>query len=116
VLPRLWSLDAITRILLQPLSGACVLLLMIGWPLTVLLLVPLTEVMVMMADLGWLEALQLMAQGSRLDPNWVPAPLVHGDDARPLTVAVFKHHAADDVDPSVREAAHGRPTRDGALP
>ena len=49
-------------------------------------------------------ALQVMAQGSVLDPNWVPAPLVHGDDARPLKVAVFKHHAAYDVDPSVREA------------
>ena len=49
-------------------------------------------------------ALQVMAQGSVLDPNWVPAPLVHGGDARPPKVAVFKHHPAYDVDPSVREA------------
>jgi len=58
VLPLLWSLDAVTRMpLLQPLSGACVLLLMLGWPLTVLLLVPVTGVMVLMADLSWPEAL-----------------------------------------------------------
>jgi uncharacterized membrane protein len=59
LLPLLWSLDALTgQPLLQPLSGVCVLLLMLGWPLTVLLLVPVTAVMVLMADLGWAAALQ----------------------------------------------------------
>ena len=58
VLPLLWSLDALTGMpLLQPLSGACVLLLMLGWPLTVLLLVPVTAVMALLADVGWLGAL-----------------------------------------------------------
>lgn len=57
-LPLLWSLDAITGMpLLQPLSGVCVLLLMLGWPLTVLLLMPVVAVMVLMADLAWLDAL-----------------------------------------------------------
>lgn len=57
-LPLLWSLDAITGMpLLQPLSGVCVLLLMLGWPLTVLLLVPVVGLMALMADLAWLDAL-----------------------------------------------------------
>ncbi len=41
LLPLLWSLDAGTAApLLQPLSGVCILLLMLGWPLTVLALLP----------------------------------------------------------------------------
>jgi uncharacterized membrane protein len=43
--------------LLQPLSGACVLLLMLGWPLAVLMLVPVIGVMMLMADLAALDAL-----------------------------------------------------------
>ena len=52
-------------------------------------------------------ALQVMAQGSPLDPQWVPAPLVYDDGAdgadaaAPLRVAVFKRHAAYDADPGV---------------
>lgn len=49
-------------------------------------------------------ALQVMAQGSPLDPNWVPAPLDYADTQRPLRVAVFKRHAAYDVDPTVTAA------------
>ncbi len=56
-LPLLWSLDAITNMpLLQPLSGACVLLLMLGWPLTVLMLVPVTAVIAGLADVSLLDA------------------------------------------------------------
>ena len=36
--------------LLQPLSGGCVLLLMLGWPLTVLMLAPVTAVIALLAD------------------------------------------------------------------
>jgi uncharacterized membrane protein len=37
VLPLLWAIDHHVRVpLLQPLSGACLLLLMAGWPLAVL--------------------------------------------------------------------------------
>lgn len=58
VLPLLWSLDATTGMpVLQPLSGACVLLLMLGWPLTVLLMVPVAALMVGVADLAALDAL-----------------------------------------------------------
>lgn len=47
-------------------------------------------------------ALQVMAQGSPLDPQWVGAPLEHADlHQRPLKVAVFKRHAAFEADPSV---------------
>ena len=57
-LPLLWSLDATTGMpVLQPLSGVCVLLLMLGWPLAVLMLVPVVAVMMLMADLGALDAL-----------------------------------------------------------
>lgn len=50
-------------------------------------------------------ALQVMAQGSPLDPNWVDAPLQRPDTfTRPLRVAVFGQHAAHDVHPSVRQA------------
>lgn len=56
-LPLLWSLDAITHMpLLQPLSGACVLLLMLGWPLTVLMLVPVTALIALLADVTLLDA------------------------------------------------------------
>lgn len=58
VLPLLWSLDAVTGMpLLQPLSGVCVLLLMLGWPLAVLLLVPVLGLMLLMTDLPALDAL-----------------------------------------------------------
>lgn len=46
-------------------------------------------------------ALQVMAQGSALDPQWVDAPLAYADSGRPLKVAVFKRHAAFDADPTV---------------
>ncbi len=60
-LPLLWSLDAVSGMpVLQPLSGVCILLLMLGWPLTVLMLVPVAAVMVLMADLSLADALHRM--------------------------------------------------------
>ena len=49
-------------------------------------------------------ALQVMAQGSPLDPQWVPAPLAYSDSAVPTRVAVFRQWAHSPVDPSVRDA------------
>ena len=49
-------------------------------------------------------ALQVMAEGSPLDPQWTPAPLVYPDTQRPLRVAMFKRHASYDVDPTVSAA------------
>ena len=46
-------------------------------------------------------ALQVMAQGSPLDPQWVPAPLDFTDSDEPTRVAMFKRHAAFDADPTV---------------
>ena len=49
-------------------------------------------------------ALQVMAQGSPLDPQWVPAPLAYSDSAAPTRVAVFRQWAHSPVDPGVRAA------------
>jgi len=58
LLPLLWSLDSTTAApLLQPLSGVCVLLLMLGWPLTVLALLPVGAVMWLMTGLDAAGAL-----------------------------------------------------------
>ena len=46
-------------------------------------------------------ALQVMAQGSPLDPQWAPVPLDFADSRRPTRVAVFKRHAGFDADPTV---------------
>lgn len=52
LLPLLWSLDSTTASpLLQPLSGVCILLLMLGWPLTVLTLLPVALVMALLSGL-----------------------------------------------------------------
>jgi uncharacterized membrane protein len=52
LLPLLWSLDSTTASpLLQPLSGVCLLLLMVGWPLTVLALLPVAAVMALASNL-----------------------------------------------------------------
>ena len=49
-------------------------------------------------------ALQVMAQGSPLDPQWVPAPLEFADAREPTRVAVFRSWANSYVDPSVSAA------------
>ena len=49
-------------------------------------------------------ALEVMAQASPFDPQWVPAPLSHADSAAPRRVAMFKRHAAFDVDATVSAA------------
>ena len=46
-------------------------------------------------------SLRVMAQGSPLDPQWVPAPLDFADGHKPTRVAMFKRHAAYDADPTV---------------
>jgi uncharacterized membrane protein len=58
-LPVLWSLDRFAGIsLLQPLSGSCLLMLMLGWPLTMLMLVPVAVLMTVGAEMSALDALQ----------------------------------------------------------
>lgn len=54
-------------------------------------------------------ALQVMSQGTPLDPQWVPAPLEYADSATPTRVALFTRWDQSPVDPSavaaVRQAA-----------
>ena len=74
LMPLLWSADRIVQIpVVQPLSGACLLMLMAGWPLTVLALVPVALVSAWVGGLGADLALQKLV--------WlgiVPATLVMG--------------------------------------
>jgi amidase len=49
-------------------------------------------------------ALQVMSQGTPLDPQWVPAPLEFPDAKQPTRVAVFRNWAHSAVDPSVSAA------------
>jgi amidase len=49
-------------------------------------------------------ALQVMAQGTPLDPQWVPAPLEFADAKQPTRVAVFRSWAHSAVDPTVSAA------------
>ncbi|BDI03293.1 hypothetical protein [Sphaerotilus microaerophilus] len=57
-LPLVWGVDRyVGSAVVQPLSGATLLLLMAGWPLAVLALLPVAVVTAVMAQLDWLEAL-----------------------------------------------------------
>jgi uncharacterized membrane protein len=57
-LPILWSADRYSGMaVLQPLSGSCLLLLMLGWPLAVLMLVPVAAVVTLIGDMSPLDAL-----------------------------------------------------------
>jgi amidase len=49
-------------------------------------------------------ALQVMAKGSPLDPQWTPASLEFADARQPTRVAVFRSWAHSSVDPSVSAA------------
>jgi amidase len=49
-------------------------------------------------------ALQVMAQGSPLDPQWTPAPLAFPDASEPVCVAVFRSWSHSPVDPTVSAA------------
>ena len=49
-------------------------------------------------------ALQVMAQGTPLDPQWVPAPLEFADAHQPTRVAVFRSWSHSPVDPTASAA------------
>ena len=59
-LPALWGVDRLFAMpaAAQPLSGACLLMLMAGWPLAVLALWPAGAVLWLLGDLPATEALQ----------------------------------------------------------
>jgi uncharacterized membrane protein len=57
-MPLLWGADRYAAVpVAQPLSGACLLVLMARWPLAVLALVPIAVATMALADLTLLEAL-----------------------------------------------------------
>ena len=59
LLPVLWSADRLAHsAVVQPMSGVCLLTLMMGWPLTVLGLVPIGVAVLWLGDLGVAEAVQ----------------------------------------------------------
>lgn len=87
LLPLLWSLDAAgASPLLQPLSGVCILLLMLGWPLTVLALLPVGVLLVLLSGhdaaaalhrvvwLGLVPATLALALGAAVR-RWLPRHL-----------------------------------------
>lgn len=58
VLPLLWAADHLARIaIVQPLSGASLLVLLAGWPLAMLALVPVAAVLMLLGGMAWPEAL-----------------------------------------------------------
>jgi uncharacterized membrane protein len=58
LLPMMWSVDRLAQsAVVQPLSGACLLLLMAGWPLAVLALVGAAAATVVLGPLDALQAL-----------------------------------------------------------
>ncbi len=50
------------------------------------------------------RALQVMSQGTPLDPQWVPAPLEFADARQPTRVAVFRSWSHSPVDPTASTA------------
>jgi uncharacterized membrane protein len=58
LLPAFWGADRyVATPVAQPLSGACLLLMMAGWPLTVLALLPVAAATVLTTGLPWAEGL-----------------------------------------------------------
>ncbi|WP_374587269.1 hypothetical protein [Ideonella dechloratans] len=54
VMPLLWGSDQVSHVpLLQPLSGACLLALMAGWPLAMLSLLPVALLTTVLGGLDW---------------------------------------------------------------
>lgn len=73
-MPLLWGADQLARIpLVQPLSGACLLGLMAGWPMTMLALLPVAALTTVAGGLDWAEGLSRL-----LWLGMVPATLAFG--------------------------------------
>lgn len=58
IMPLLWGADVYSRMpIVQPLSGACLLALMAGWPLAVLAMLPVALITTGLTDLSWAQGL-----------------------------------------------------------
>jgi uncharacterized membrane protein len=74
VMPLFWGADRLAHIpLLQPLSGACLLALMAGWPLAMLALVPVAVITTWAGGLEWAEGVSRL-----LWLGMLPASLAFG--------------------------------------
>jgi uncharacterized membrane protein len=74
VMPLFWGTDHyVAMAVVQPLSGAVLLMLLAGWPLAVLAMVPVALVTALLADLGAAEALHRLVW-----LGFVPATLALG--------------------------------------
>lgn len=57
-MPLLWGADQVARIpIVQPLSGACLLVLLLGWPLAMLALLPVALITTVLGHIGWDQGL-----------------------------------------------------------
>lgn len=57
-MPLLWGADQFAHMpLLQPLSGACLLVLLAGWPLAMLAMLPVAAITVTLGSLTWHDGL-----------------------------------------------------------
>ncbi len=65
VMPLFWSADHLVHVpLIQPLSGACLLVLLAGWPLAVLAMLGVAALSAWLGQMGWETALsRLVWQG-----------------------------------------------------
>lgn len=59
VMPLLWTLDITTGVrVVQPMSGAAMLVLLAGWPLTVVALLPVAVLAALAGHLDWAQGTQ----------------------------------------------------------
>lgn len=57
-MPLLWGADVYSQVpIVQPLSGACLLALMAGWPLAVLAMLPVALITTGLTELSWAQGL-----------------------------------------------------------
>jgi len=58
VMPLMWGADQYAHMpIIQPLSGACLLVLLAGWPLAILGMVAVSVFTTIVADLSWIQGL-----------------------------------------------------------
>jgi uncharacterized membrane protein len=127
VLPVLWSADRLAAVpLLQPLSGACLLMLMAGWPLAVLALVPVAalawglggvpaaEALARLVWMGIVPASLALGLGAAVR-RWLPHHLFVYILGRGFFASLVALAAAGWVQMAWQGAAPGVPVADLAL-
>lgn len=124
LLPLLWSVDRLAAVpLVQPLSGACLLMLMAGWPLAVLALVPVAllawgaggvpaaEALARLVWLGLVPATLAMGLGAAVR-RWLPHHLFVYILGRGFFASLLAVAAAGWVQIALRGGEGGLPVAD----